>query len=205
MKIRKSKYSHQDYRTFRVHVDSESKQTIVSGMGELHLEIYLERMRREYGVDCVTGKPQVAFREAIRKRVDYNYTHKKQTGGSGQFARIQGYIEPIEAEEVDAEDVEEGAAEVMQSGLGLNEFSNGNISLFIDHHLDTTGMNVPSNYIPAVEKGFLECCEKGILTGNPITNVRFVLEDGMHHQVDSSELAFKLATQYAFREGIPAL
>lgn len=106
-----------------MHVDAESKQTIISGMGELHLEIYLERMRREYGVDTVTGKPQVAFRETIKKRVKYNYTHKKQTGGSGQFARIQGYIEPIEKEEGDV-DVEE-ASKTMQSGLGINEFLNG--------------------------------------------------------------------------------
>ncbi|KAL3898687.1 MAG: hypothetical protein SGCHY_002568 [Lobulomycetales sp.] len=171
--------------TFKVHVDSESKQTIISGMGELHLEIYLERMRREYGVETITGKPRVAFRETIRQRVPYNYTHKKQTGGSGQFARIQGYVEPI-TEEERQDSAEDGPA------IGDNEFVN-----------DTTGMNVPSNYIPAVEKGFLESCEKGILTGHPITNARFVLEDGLHHQVDSSELAFKIATQSAFREAFP--
>lgn len=84
------------YSTFKVHVDSESKQTIISGMGELHLEIYLERMRREYGVETITGKPRVAFRETIRQRVPYNYTHKKQTGGSGQFARIQVSLNTVQ-------------------------------------------------------------------------------------------------------------
>lgn len=192
--------------TFKVHIDKESKQTIISGMGELHLEIYLERMKREYGVNTITGKPQVAFRETITKKVEFNYTHKKQSGGSGQFARVIGYIEPIEAEvlEEDGEVDEDEEVEEEKKELDYNEFENA-----------TVGMNVPSNYIPAVQKvkqkhlfiiqlvflqGFLEACSKGFLSGNPITNSRLVLEDGMSHAVDSSELAFKLATQYAFRE-----
>ena len=112
--------------TFKVHVDNESKQTIISGMGELHLEIYMERMKREYNVDCVTGKPQVAFRETITRKAEFNYTHKKQSGGSGQFGRVMGYIEPIEEVEEDAEPLE-----------------------FED---STVGMNIPSQYIPAIEK-----------------------------------------------------
>ncbi|KAJ3227903.1 Elongation factor G, mitochondrial [Clydaea vesicula] len=169
--------------TFKVHVDSESKQTIISGMGELHLEIYLERMKREYNVETITGKPEVAFRETVRNRTAYNYTHKKQSGGSGQYAKIVGYIESVEKEELEEE--ETSATDSTQNNIFENS---------------TVGMNVPSNYVPAIEKGFYESCEKGFLSGHPVTNVRFVLEDGLSHQVDSSELAFKLAAQYAFRE-----
>ncbi|KAI9097019.1 P-loop containing nucleoside triphosphate hydrolase protein [Phlyctochytrium arcticum] len=180
--------------TFRVHVDSESKQTIVSGMGELHLEIYVERMKREYNVECVTGKPQVAFRETIQSKVPFAYTHKKQSGGSGQFARVTGYIEPIVAEE--AEGAEDGASEA--EAADAKTPSNESKTVVFENQ--TVGMNVPSQYIPAIEKGFLEACQKGSLIGHPITGVRFVLEDGMAHAVDSSELAFKLAGIYAFRE-----
>ncbi|KAI8823998.1 P-loop containing nucleoside triphosphate hydrolase protein, partial [Fimicolochytrium jonesii] len=160
--------------TFRVHVDAESKQTIISGMGELHLEIYVERMKREYNVDCTTGKPQVAFRETINAKIPFNYTHKKQSGGSGQFGKVVGYIEPLD--------------EPLEDGKTV-EFVNS-----------TVGMNIPTQYIPAIQKGFLEACEKGLLIGHPITNVRFVLEDGMSHAVDSSEMAFKVAAAGAFRE-----
>ena len=164
--------------TFRVHLDEDSKQTIISGMGELHLEIYVERMKREYNADCVTGKPKVAFRETLTKKVAFSYTHKKQSGGSGQYGKIQGYIEPI-AEE-DAEDGESF------------EFVN-----------ETVGMNIPSNYIPAIEKGFREAVAKGILIGHKVEKVRVVLQDGQAHAVDSSEIAFKLAAQGAFREFFP--
>ncbi|KAI0781692.1 elongation factor G mitochondrial [Irpex lacteus] len=160
--------------TFRVHVDSESKETIISGMGELHLEIYVERMRREYNVECTTGKPRVAFREQPTERVEFHYTHKKQSGGAGQFARIIGYIEPMEMDPETGKDV-----------AFVNEVMGG---------------TVPTQYIPAVEKGFLEACEKGTLAGYPITGIRFVLKDGLEHVVDSSELAFRLATIGAVRE-----
>ncbi|OAX40090.1 translation elongation factor G [Rhizopogon vinicolor AM-OR11-026] len=160
--------------TFRVHLDKESKETIISGMGELHLEIYVERMRREYNVACTTGKPRVAFRETITQRADFNYTHKKQTGGAGQFARVIGYIEPMEFSE--------------ELGRDVN-FEN-----------IVMGGNVPTNFIPAVEKGFYEALEKGSLSGNPITGCCFVLKDGAFHAVDSSELAFRNATIGAFRE-----
>jgi elongation factor G len=113
--------------TFRVHVDEDSKQTIISGMGELHLEIYVERMKREYNVDCITGKPQVAFRETLTKKIPFNYTHKKQSGGSGQYGKIQGFFEPIPEEE-------------RTEGVTFE---------FVD---ETVGMNIPSNYIPAIEK-----------------------------------------------------
>ncbi|KAJ3343784.1 Elongation factor G, mitochondrial [Gonapodya sp. JEL0774] len=168
-----NKFTRED-PTFRVHVDSESKQTIISGMGELHLEVYVERMRREYKVDCVTGKPQVAFRETINRRVDFNYTHKKQSGGSGQFGRVQGYIEPMDEPNERGEYVE-----------------------FVD---ESVGNNIPSNFKPAIEKGFKEAIEKGSLIGHPVTRVRFVLTDGLAHPVDSNELSFKLASMGAFRE-----
>ncbi|ORZ10951.1 translation elongation factor G [Lobosporangium transversale] len=159
--------------TFTVHVDSETKETIISGMGELHLEIYVERMRREYNVDCVTGKPQVAFREAITNSAKFNYTHKKQSGGAGQYGRVQGYIEPAESDE-DGKDA------------------------FFESRV--VGGNIPTNFIPACEKGFREGMQKGFLIGHPITGVRMILEDGAAHAVDSSELAFKLATLNAFKE-----
>ncbi|KAL0947939.1 hypothetical protein HGRIS_010570 [Hohenbuehelia grisea] len=160
--------------TFRVHLDAESKETIISGMGELHLEIYVERMRREYNVDCTTGKPRVAFRETITERADFCYTHKKQTGGAGQYAKVAGYIEPMEMDPETGKDV---------------EFENV-----------VMGGSIPTNFIPAVEKGFYEALEKGSLSGNPISGCRLVLREGAYHIVDSSELAFRLATIGAFRE-----
>ncbi|KAH8105314.1 elongation factor G mitochondrial [Cristinia sonorae] len=160
--------------TFRVHVDKESKETIISGMGELHLEIYVERMRREYGVECTTGKPRVAFRETITRPADFAYTHKKQTGGAGQFARVIGSFEPMEFDEETGKDI---------------GFEN-----------QVMGGNIPNNYIPACEKGFYEALEKGSLSGNPVSGCRLVLKDGAFHSVDSSELAFRLAIMGAFRE-----
>lgn len=160
--------------TFRVHIDPESKETIISGMGELHLEIYVERMRREYNVECTTGKPRVAYRETITSRADFTYTHKKQTGGAGQFARVIGWIEPMEKDEETGKDV---------------AFEN-----------QLMGTNIPHQYIPGCEKGFFEALEKGTLAGAPITGIRFVLTDGLAHIVDSSELAFRLAVIGAIRE-----
>ena len=162
--------------TFRVHLDPESKETIISGMGELHLDIYVERMKREYNVNCKTGKPQVAFRETITQPVSFNYTHKKQSGGAGQFGRVIGRVEPI-----DFSTLEEGEPPV--------QFENR-----------VTGGNIPSNYIPACEKGFLDALDRGGLIGHPVTGVRYILEDGLAHSVDSSELAFRLAAANSFRE-----
>ncbi|KAI8610239.1 P-loop containing nucleoside triphosphate hydrolase protein [Chytriomyces sp. MP71] len=160
--------------TFKVHIDNDSKQTIISGMGELHLEIYVERMKREYNTECITGKPQVAYRETITSRAEFNYTHKKQSGGGGQYGKVMGYIEPLTEETEDGKTV---------------EFAN-----------ETVGMNIPSNFIPAIEKGFNDAVEKGALVGSGVTGVRFVLQDGAAHAVDSSELSFRLAALYAFRE-----
>jgi elongation factor G len=157
--------------TFHAGVDPESGQTLISGMGELHLEVYVERMKREYNVEVVTGAPQVAYREAIAERAEFHTTHKKQTGGSGQFARVEGYIEPCEAE---------------------FEFSN-----------EVRGGSIPTEYIPAVEKGFAQAMEKGRLIGFPVTGVRVVVNDGQSHSVDSSDMAFQIAGRKAFREAFP--
>jgi elongation factor G len=159
--------------TFRVHRDEESNQTIISGMGELHLEIYCERMKREYACEVIVGKPQVAYRETIQNKGTFNYTHKKQTGGSGQFARVAGWIEPLPADSVAQYE-------------------------FVD---DISGGVIPRNFIPAVDKGFKEAVKEGRLIGFPIVGVRCLINDGAYHAVDSSEMAFKTAALMAFREG----
>jgi elongation factor G len=162
--------------TFRVHRDEESAQTIISGMGELHLEIYIERMKREYNCEVVAGKPQVAYRETITQRGDFAYTHKKQTGGSGQFGRVCGYLEPLPADSVETYE-------------------------FVD---DIVGGAIPREFIPAVDKGFREALKKGSLIGFPVVGVRAIINDGDSHDVDSSEQAFKTAAIMAFREGYEA-
>jgi elongation factor G len=162
--------------TFRVHRDEESAQTIISGMGELHLEIYIERMKREYACEVTAGKPQVAYREAITNRGEYNYTHKKQTGGSGQYGRVAGYIEALPADHP----------------TGFE---------FVD---EIVGGVIPREFIPACEKGFKEAVKKGPLIGFPIVGVRCVLNDGQSHPVDSSEIAFKTAALMGFREAYMA-
>ncbi|XXG61425.1 hypothetical protein AAC387_Pa05g0044 [Persea americana] len=158
--------------TFRVGLDVESGQTIISGMGELHLDIYVERIRREYKVDAVVGKPRVNFRETVTQHAEFDYLHKKQSGGQGQYGRVCGYIEPLPV----------GSATKF-------EFDNMLI-----------GQAIPSNFIPAIEKGFKEASNSGSLIGHPVENIRVVLTDGASHAVDSSELAFKLASIYAFRQ-----
>ena len=160
--------------TFHVRTDEETAQTIIGGMGELHLEILVDRMKREFKVEANVGKPQVAYRETLRKPVDrYDYTHKKQTGGSGQFAKIQIALEPLPV----------GAVE---SGY---EFVN-----------KITGGRVPREYIPSVDDGCQEAMSSGPLAGYPLTDVRVTLLDGAYHDVDSSELAFKIAGIAAFKE-----
>ncbi len=157
--------------TFRSYVDPESKQTIISGMGELHLDIYLERMRREYKVEVETGPPQVAYRETVTRKAEFDHTHKKQTGGAGQYARVAGLIEPLPYSEESYE--------------------------FVDK---TRGGAIPVEYIPACDKGFRACLEKGSLIGFPIVGVRATVVDGTAHSVDSSDLAFQMAAIGAFRE-----
>ncbi|MDH6111021.1 elongation factor G [Kitasatospora sp. MAP12-15] len=158
--------------SFQVNTDEETGQTIIAGMGELHLEVLVDRMKREFKVEANVGKPQVAYRETIRKAVErIDYTHKKQTGGSGQFAKIQIAIEPLE------------------SGEGY-EFVN-----------KVTGGRVPKEYIPSVDAGCQEAMEFGVLAGYALQGVRVTLLDGASHDVDSSELAFKIAGSMAFKEG----
>jgi elongation factor G len=156
--------------TFRVHVDLESSETIISGMGELHLEIYVERMRREYKVDCETGQPQVAYRETITERVPFDYTLKKQTGGAGDYARVMGWMEPTEE-------------------IEKNEFRE-----------EVSGGSISEKFLYACDKGFQLSCEKGPLVGHRVLGTRMVINDGATHMTDSSEMAFKNATQQAFRK-----
>ncbi len=159
--------------TFRVHQDEESQETIISGMGELHLDIYMERMKREYGCEVIGGKPQVAYREAVTQRGEFAYTHKKQTGGSGQFARVCGHVEPLPAEAVEAYE-------------------------FVD---DVVGGSIPREFIGSCDKGFKEAIKKGSLIGFPVVGVRVTINDGLSHAVASSENAFKTAALMAFRDG----
>ncbi len=156
--------------TFRSAVDPESGETVISGMGELHLEVYVERMKREYQVEVETGAPQVAYRETISQRADFDYTHKKQTGGSGQYGKVAGYVEPL---------------------------TDGNDFEFVN---EVRGGAVPTEYIPSVEKGFQQMMAKGRLIGFPVIGMRVVLNDGQAHSVDSSDMAFQAAARGAFRE-----
>jgi len=156
--------------TFRVSYDNESEQTIISGMGELHLDIYVERMRREYHVDCETGQPQVAYRETIGSHTPFDHLLKKQTGGAGDYARVMGYMEPTGA-------------------LEENQFEQ-----------QVVGGSISEKYLFACEKGFNLSCEKGPLIGHKILGTRMIINDGATHMTDSSEMAFKIATQQAFRK-----
>ena len=155
--------------TFRVRLDAESGETVISGMGELHLDVYVERMKREYSAEVETGAPQVAYREAISRKAEFDYVHKKQTGGSGQYAKVVGYLEPME----------EGDYEF------LNKIKGGNI---------------PGEFVPACDKGFRSAMEKGRMIGFPVVGIRAVLEDGNSHAVDSSDMAFLVASRMAFRQ-----
>jgi len=158
--------------SFRVKTDEESGETIISGMGELHLDIIVDRMRREFKVEANIGAPQVAYREAITRTVEDDYTHKKQSGGSGQFARIKFRIEPNEA------------------GKGF-EFAS-----------EVVGGNVPKEYVPGVKKGVESVMGAGPVIGFPIVDVKFVLTDGAYHDVDSSVLAFEIAGRAGFKQAI---
>jgi len=158
--------------SFRVGTDAETAQTLIKGMGELHLEIIVDRLRREFKVDANVGAPQVAYRETITGGSDVDYTHKKQTGGSGQFARIKLKFEPGER----------GSGFVFESKI--------------------VGGNVPKEYIPGVEKGLKSSMETGVMAGFPMVDMMVTLYDGAYHDVDSSVMAFEIASRAAFREGV---
>jgi elongation factor G len=157
--------------TLRVNTDPETGQTILAGMGELHLEIIVDRMQREFNVGANVGKPQVAYRETIRQQAEYDYTHKKQTGGSGQYARVKLRVEPDHEQDF--------------------EFEN-----------DIKGGNIPKEFIPAIEKGVVEALEGGVLAGYPMNNVKVTVFDGAYHEVDSSEMAFKICGSICVKEAV---
>ncbi|MBN1685109.1 MAG: elongation factor G, partial [Spirochaetales bacterium] len=155
--------------TFKTYVDPDSSETIIQGMGELHLDVYVERMRREYKADVETGAPQVAYRETITREASFDYTHRKQTGGQGQYGRIAGFVAPTTE--------------------GDFVFNNA-----------IRGAAIPTEYIPACEKGFKTAMERGSLIGFPVVGVAITINDGASHSVDSSDLAFQSAAIGAFRE-----
>nr|XP_033341114.1 elongation factor G, mitochondrial [Megalopta genalis] len=163
--------------TFRFEFDVDNKESVVSGMGELHLEIYGQRLEREYNCPIILGKPKVSFREILREPYEFDYLHKKQSGGAGQFARVIGIVEPLPPDQ----------------------------NTKVEFRDETVGTNVPKQFIPGVQKGFMHMCEHGQLSGHKVSGIRFRLIDGEHHCVDSSEFAFILATEGAmkdaFREG----
>ena len=168
--------------TFTVKLDEETGQTIIGGMGELHLDVLVDRMKREFKVEANIGSPQVAYRETIRKKVEHlDYTHKKQTGGSGQFAKVIVTIEPYNPE---AEELEEGQS-------ATYHFENA-----------VTGGRVPKEYIPSVDAGIQDAMQYGFLAGFPLVNIKATLEDGAYHEVDSSEMAFKVAGSQALKEAV---
>jgi len=158
--------------TFHYMYDPDVKETLVSGMGELHLEIYAQRMEREYNCPVVLGKPKVAFRETLVAPYHFDYFHKKQHGGQGQYARVIGILEPLPPHQ----------------------------NTVVEFKDETFGPNLPKVYVPSVKKGFEFMCQKGWLSGNKLAGVKMRLQDGAHHSVDSSDLAFNLATQGAMRE-----
>ena len=168
--------------TFTVHLDEETGQTVIGGMGELHLDVLVDRMKREFKVEANIGSPQVAYRETIRKKVEHlDYTHKKQTGGSGQFAKVIVTIEPYDP---DPETLEEGES-------ATYKFENA-----------VTGGRVPKEYIPSVDAGIQDAMQYGYLAGFPLVNIKATLEDGAYHEVDSSEMAFKVAGSQALKEAV---
>ena len=164
--------------TLQIKIDADTKETILSGMGELHLEVYIERMNREYNVECVTGKPNVNYKETINQKVTYDFLHKKQTGGAGQYAKVIGYIEPLTAEE-------------REETKDVNEFENRCI-----------GMNIPPEYYSSCEKGASDAFVEGALVGCEVEGVRVVLQDGAAHAVDSSDQAFRTCMANAVRDSM---
>jgi elongation factor G len=161
--------------TFRVNTDQETNEVLIAGMGELHLDIYVERIRREYKVAVDVGAPKVSYRESPTRAAEFNYKHRKQTGGSGQYAHIVGRIEPLE--------------DALESDLVFEE--------------NVVGGRIPKQYIPSIERGFRDCLAKGPLAEFPVVGVKVVVDDGSYHEVDSSDKAFQICAQGCFREIFP--
>jgi len=162
--------------TLRVKVDSETKETVLSGMGELHLEVYIERMKREYEVECVAGQPNVSYKETIAGKTEFDWLHKKQTGGAGQYAKVSGYMEHMTEEEIK---------------------EHGKPNQFINRCI---GTNIPPEYYPSCEKGMNDAMTEGALVGCEVEGVRVVLQDGASHAVDSSDMAFRICMANAVRD-----
>ncbi len=158
--------------TFRVMTDEETNETLMAGMGELHLEVYVERIRREYNVQVEVGAPKVSYRESPTQVAEYNYKHKKQTGGSGQYAHIVGRLEPLPEEAPESLEFEESIV----------------------------GGRIPKEYIPSIEKGFRSALPKGPVAGFPIIGVKAIVNDGSYHEVDSSDMAFQICARNCFNE-----
>ena len=165
--------------TLRIAVDDKTNETIMSGMGELHLEIYVERMKREYNVECITGSPTVNYKESVSQRGAFNYFHKKQSGGNGQYAKVQGFVEPLDEE-------------TLKKGIDF-EFEN-----------QILGNAIPPEFITSCEKGAKKACAAGVLAGFPLTGVRVVINDGGAHTVDSNDISFQLAMMYGIRMAVAA-
>ena len=170
--------------TFQVFTDEETAEVIIAGMGELHLDVYVERIRREYGIEVEVGAPKVSYRETPTTKIDFDYKHKKQSGGSGQFGHIKGTLEPMDEEALSEEE-----AEQTKDGFLFEE--------------SIVSGRIPKQYIPAVEKGMRDSLKKGTLAEYPVVGLRMMLADGAYHDVDSSEMAFQAAARGMFREFIP--
>ncbi|MEL7496631.1 MAG: elongation factor G [Planctomycetota bacterium] len=175
--------------TFRVATDEETGETIISGMGELHLDVYVERIKREYGIEVIVGAPKVSYRETPTIKTEFDYKHKKQSGGSGQFAHIKGVIEPFDEEAIDEDEVAGNKKVSLKDGFMFEE--------------TIVSGRIPKQYIPAVEKGMRQSIDRGVLAEYPVVGLRMLLADGAYHDVDSSEMAFQAAARGMFREFMP--
>jgi elongation factor G len=192
----------QEDPTFRVHTDPDTGQTLISGMGELHLEIIVDRMLREFGVQANVGRPQVAYRETIRRAAEAEGKYIRQTGGRGQYGHVKLEIHPLPSAAHEdmhemATDELDALAKQLAGGKAKWRFDKEHRLLFVDHII---GGAIPQEYIRPVESGIVEAMETGVLAGYEMVDIGVVLNDGSYHEVDSSEMAFKIAGSMAFKE-----
>src|SRR5579863_5499249 len=192
----------QEDPTFRVHTDQDTGQTLISGMGELHLEIIVDRMMREFSVQANVGRPQVAYRETILKQAEAEHKHIKQSGGRGQYGHVKLVVQPLpsagheDMHEMSTDELDELAKQVAGKG-GKWRFDKEHRLLFIDK---LVGGSIPKEFVPPIENGIKEAMETGVLAGYEMVDVAVVVIDGSYHDVDSSEMAFKIAGSMAFKE-----